>query len=710
MSFWHQAPFVRLVLPLTSGIITAAFIPVTVPYSLLIISVFIAVFLFLSFSSYLYFKYIFRWFYGAFLFGLLFILGYYVTISNTEILHPLHYSKIYQEQDKIIAEVIESTIAKEKSLKTVLEVKAVVRERQYINANGKILAYFQKDSISKEIRYGNIILFNAPFTEIPPPGNPAEFNYKRFLSFHCIYHQVFLKRPYYRVLDHSPRHNIAGIADRSRNYLMNVFEKYGIAGNEYSVASALMLGSREEIDKELVQAYASSGALHVLSVSGLHVGVIFMVMTYMLVFLDKVKHGNMIKTILLLTGLWFYAVLTGLSPSVVRAATMFSFVIAGKAGKQNTNIYNILACSAFFLLLIDPFLIMEVGFQLSYLAVLGIVFIQPRLSRLWEPFIPGAGQIVNWLITQVWLITTVSVAAQLATFALGLLYFHQFPNYFLFSNMVVIPLSTLIIYLGVLLFVISPIEIISGHLAFVFKSCIILMNKSVLYVEKLPFSLLQGISISLWETWFIYLIIILLLAFFVSQSMKYAKLALVILVVLLLYQFFENHFQHNQKKFVVYNISKTTACDFIDGKTSYFLTDTSLINDESRMLFHIRHHWWELGIDKNYYFNFNSPDEIRESNFFLKENFAQFHDKRIVFINEDFSPEKIAGKTKWDYIVISGSPKTTVRELKESFDFSTIIIDASNTLFFTKKLMNQAKEYEMECYAVSQNGAFVAEW
>lgn len=709
MTFWHQAPFVRLVLPLTAGIITAAFISAPFPYLYPVISVFTIIFLFLSFSSYFFARYVFRWVYGAILSALLFISGYAITINNTEILHPGHYSKIHGRGDKIIAEVIEPAITKEKSLKTVLRVKAIWKGGQFVAAKGKILAYFQKDSISKNLQYGHLIVFKAPLAEISPPQNPCEFNYKRFLSFHRIYHQVYLKDFFYKVLSNSPRNDVFGLACTLRNYLMNIFERHEITGDEYAVAAALMLGSREEIDKELVQAYASSGALHVLSVSGLHVGVIFIVMTYMLMFLDKIKHGNIIKTILLLFGLWFYAVLTGLSPSVVRAATMFSFVVAGKAGRQNTNIYNILACSAFFLLLIDPFLIMEVGFQLSYLAVLGIVFIQPRLSLLWEANFPAAGRVVNWLIAQVWAITTVSLAAQLATFALGLLYFHQFPNYFLFSNLVVIPLSTLIIYFGVLLFAISPFEIISGYIASIFKGCILLLNKSVLLVEKLPFSLLQGISINLIETWLIYFIIILALAFFVLRNIKFARIAFVTLIFLLLYQFYENHFQRDQKKMVVYNIAKTSAFDFIDGKENYFLADSSLTSDESRMLFHIRHHWWDLGLDKNHFFNFSSPGEIKGNNFFRRGDFAQFHGKRIAFINKKFFHKKMNGRMKLDYLVISGSPKITLEKLRESFDFNSIIIDASNTLYITEKLVREAKQNNVECYSVSQNGAFIAE-
>lgn len=607
----------------------------------------------------------------------------------------------------MIAKIDEPLVSKKNSFKTTLKVKAIFTNGKWENSSGKILAYFQKDSIAQNIKYGNIIICKTALNEIPSPQNPSEFNYKRFLFFHRIYHQSYFKNSSYKILENSPDNGLFGIAFRLRDYLKNVFEKYNISGDEFAVASALMLGSKENIDPELMQAYASAGALHVLAVSGLHVGVVFFVLTYLLSFLDKIKYGNIFKTILQLLGLWFYALLTGLSPSVIRAATMFSFLTIGRATNRNTNIYNILACSAFFILLFNPYIIMEVGFQLSYLAVIGIIFIQPKLNRLWDAQINGAGKIGNWLITQIWAITTVSIAAQIATFPLGLLYFHQFPNYFLFSNLIVIPVSTFVIYSGVLLFAVSPVEIISNYVALVFKSLVWFLNKSVVLVEKLPYSLLQGISINLIETWLIYILIIFILAFFVQQNIKFMRFAFFIIISLLFYQIIENHFQHEQKKFIVYNINKISAYDFIDGKENFLLSDSSFINDESKILFHVRHHWWDLGISQNSFLDIDKIREKKNQNFLIKNNFIQFHDLKFVLINQNFSERKSERKLKVDYLLISGSPKISIEELKEIFDFKQIIFDSSNSNSAIKKWLEEAKNLNVNCYSVIHNGAFI---
>lgn len=708
MIFWHQAPFVRLILPLVAGVITAAFYNELYLPAIGLCVLFLPLVIYLTLSTY-FLKYGLRWIYGVAISIMFYFLGYAITVRNTEILNTHHYSKIYEPGDKIIAAIDEPAITKENSYKSVIKVRSVVREHSIIPSKGKILVYFKKDISPRDIRYGRLIILDGQLADIPPPQNPEEFNYKRFLSFHNIYHKVSLLKSDFRVLDSLPSFTLFTMANNAREHLTGVFEKYNLKENEYAVAAALMLGAREEIDKELVQAYSSSGALHVLSVSGLHVGVIFMVMNYLLLFLDKIKYGSLFKMLLLLLGLWFYALLTGLSPSVVRAATMFSFVVAGKAGKRNTNIYNILACSAFFLLLINPYLIMEVGFQLSFLAVIGIVFIQPKIVEWWNPYLPAAGKAGNWLLEQVWTITTISFAAQLATFALGLLYFHQFPNYFLFSNLVVIPLSTLIIYTGVVLFVVSPFELISGAIASAFKWMIIALNKSVLMVEQLPYSLLEGISITVLETWMIYLMIIFTLAFFIMQEKKFSVLVLFILGSLLLYQVYEGFVQQKQKKIVIYNIAKTTAIDFIDGRTDILITDSALIGDESRLLFHIKHHWWDLGIKKNYFYDLATTSKLKKNNLFLKNSFIQFYDKRMAIIHDNIPLAGPSEKIKVEMIIIANPSFITLEKLNEVFDFETLIIDSSTSKWLTMKLVKEAEEKQINCHAVSQKGAFIVD-
>ena len=249
--------------------------------------------------------------------------------------------------------------------------------------------------------------------------------------------------------------------------------------------------SKDELDFEVKQAYAAAGAMHVLAVSGLHVGIIFLILNTLLAILDTSKKGRIVKAIILLISLWSYAMITGLSPSVLRAATMFSFVIMGTVLNRSSSIYNTLAASAFFILIINPNLLFEVGFQLSYVAVLGIVYLQPLIyKRIYTRW---------WLLDKVWAITAVSIAAQIATLPLTLFYFNQFPVYFMLSNLLVIPSAAVILILGILLFIASPIPFISESIGWVLNKFIEGLNFGIKEIEVLPNSLIEGLSINVLE-------------------------------------------------------------------------------------------------------------------------------------------------------------------------------------------------------------------
>ena len=309
--------------------------------------------------------------------------------------------------------------------------------------------------------------------------------------------------------------------------------------------------------------YSSSGAMHVLAVSGLHVGIIYLLLNSLFLFFEKFKYGKYLKAVFLILSLWAYALLTGLSPSVLRAATMFSFIIIGSALKRQTNIYNTLAASAFVLLLYNPYILLQVGFQLSYAAVLGIVYLQPKLYKLIYT--------KHWLLDKIWAITTVSIAAQLATFPLDIYYFHQFPNYFLLSNLFVIPLATFIIGGGVLLFVTSVIPFFPGSLAWVVNKILMLLNFSVQWVENLPYSLSLGISITVLETIIVYTIIILFFSSIIKWKPRLLQLSLALVIFFMILQIKEQYRTGKQQYFIVYDVPKERAIDFVDGNKNYFI-------------------------------------------------------------------------------------------------------------------------------------------
>ncbi|HEY4797847.1 MAG TPA: ComEC/Rec2 family competence protein, partial [Bacteroidia bacterium] len=435
----------------------------------------------------------------------LFLSAFQLTNLHTGKFKSDHFSKLSDSTETYLVNVNEPYLEKEKSLKILVDVMAIKQNGEWKATSGRAICYFRKDSLSKQLRYGDCMIVRTNFTEIKPPQNPAEFNYLQFLAYHSIYHQAFIPAKRWKAIGVNEGYQLLSLSYNLRAYLLNIFHENNISGDEFAVGSALVLGYTDKLDQDIITAYASSGALHVLSVSGLHVGIVYMVLNFLLMFLEKIRFGKSIKILLLLFIIWFYAMLTGLSPAVLRSAAMFSIIIIAQGWKYDTNIFNTLAVSCFVLLLYNPFLIADVGFQLSYLAVLGIVLIQPWLYEKWQP--------KNWLLNHIWVLVSVSIAAQLITFPLGLLYFHQFPNYFLLSNLIVIPLSTIILLYGLFVLAVGKIAVIGTFCAKIFSFIVWLLNESVFITEKTPGSTTGGISISRYEMWLIYALMAFLILY-----------------------------------------------------------------------------------------------------------------------------------------------------------------------------------------------------
>ena len=421
-----------------------------------------------------------------------------------------------------------------------------------------------------------------------------------------------------------------------------------------------------------MSAYAGAGATHVLAVSGLHVGIVYVILNTLLKFMDRKRSLRILKTILLVLLLFGYAGLTGLSASVFRAATMFSFVAIGKAIDRNTNIFNTLAASAFCLILYEPMIIMQVGFQLSYLAVIGIVVIQPRLFEL--TFFNNRW--ADWA----WSITCVSIAAQIATFPLGLLYFHQFPNLFLISNLLVIPAAGLILYLGFSLFLASIWKPTLLFFGFLLDTVISSLNQFVVWIERIPYSVLSGIDISTLESLMIYGVIVGFVVFVVHQQRFGLYASLSLFVVFMILQIAEVETQKEQNFIAVYNVKKETVVALVNGTDVTIIASNKFWDDEQFRLFHVQHHWWNIGIDKETHISIEDSMTNRE---------LEWGDKSFAIIDLDYEKQatQFEESEKLDFVILHSADWQNCHRIQELHTRRTII---SNT--FGSKMKERIQE------------------
>jgi competence protein ComEC len=684
-----KIPLLRILFPLLLGMVSSVFYPSQNAY---LFPVTIALFIFLFFFTFiraLSSAYKLRVYYGFLLHLFLFFSGYSYTSLRTEKFNPQHISNSNIEKGLVLAIIEEVPVEKNKVVKTIIEVSAVHNEGEWISASGKALVYFEKDSFSTVLQMGDRIIFEPFFKNVDGPKNPSEFDYRKYLAFHQVHQQIYLKTGTWRQIGSREEWGIFKIASSFRIKLLNVFSEYGIKDKEFAVASALILGCKDKLDNEIIRAYSGAGAMHVLAVSGLHVGIIYMVFNTLLFFLDRFRYGFIFKAGILILLLWGYAMLTGLSPSVLRAATMFSFVIAGRAFKRNGSIFNSMAASAILLLMVNPYIIMEVGFQLSYLAVAGIVLVQPGIYHLFY--------IRDWTLDKVWQLTSVSIAAQLATFPLGLLYFHQFPNYFLLSNLIVIPGATVIVYLGVLLLFVSGISLIAVWVAKFFSFMVYILNFLVMNIEKFPYSITEGIFVSVAETWMIYLFLSAIIVFFFSRKKEWlmAGLSLFALFMVLRIPTVLSHYK--QKKIIVYNVSGHTAIDFIEGRDHYLISDEILSSNIEKQRFHLKNNWIKSGM--------KNEASVPLKNLYESRGYFQFFDKKIAVIGKEIdlkgNPTK---KLSVDFIIVTGNARVRPAEILSNFDAKLLILDSSFPEGKANKVKEEFEKHKLLVHSVRKDG------
>src|SRR5689334_19651003 len=323
--FWSHVPFLRLLAGVIPGILLAIYfnvIPLFVAWTVLtVLTLLLSI---VIFNNRIFSSYRLRWLPGVLIYFLSVFLFYIITLQSAEINYPDHFSKNISNAEGFIGYISEEPIEKAKSRKTEIKITSVKQNDEWVSCTGKCLVYISRDSLSSKLSYGDVIAFTTIPAETSPPQNPSQFDYKQYLAFHQIYHQVYLASDKWIPLNAKEGSTLKRLALDIRKKLLKIYSDNNISGQELAVLSSLTLGYTDDIDEDTQQAFAASGALHVLSVSGLHVGIVVYALSLILFFLDKGKKKRIIKTLLLIIFIWAYALVTGLSAAVLRAGVMFT--------------------------------------------------------------------------------------------------------------------------------------------------------------------------------------------------------------------------------------------------------------------------------------------------------------------------------------------------------------------------------------------------
>ncbi|RTQ45445.1 ComEC family competence protein [Hymenobacter gummosus] len=531
--------------------------------------------------------------------------GLTVAQHATESRQPDH---LYQQPgiEFYRAVVDDGPVVRPNTYATTLRVSAVRVAGQWRPARGGIRVSIPRyEAEVAAPQYGEVWLVRGAPAPAKAPLNPGEFDYRRYLGYHQIYHQQFIHPDQYRVVGQAPANWLRYWSMRAAKQLEGVFRRYVKAPREFAIAAALVLGLKDDVDAETKQAYASTGTTHIMAVSGLQVGLLYAVLQLFLRrFFGHTRGFRYWSAALGLLVIWAYAFLTGLSASVLRAAVMFSFVAVAKASGRQSNMYNTLAVAAFALLLWDPYLLVDVGFQLSFLAVLSIVYLQPLigdkidaqewLARKKRPWQSKRQQklmfAVGWSLDGIWQAIALSLAAQVATFPLGLFYFHQFPLNFLLSNLIAVPISSVALYVGLLLQAVAlPVEWLADvtgadwllwipkGIGLLFQGLIWCFNEYIVLVGKsLPGALVQGIHLTPGQTWLVYLLIASGLAFLAWRRLAWLGAGVAVALLFSLSRVAEAREVAADKRLIIYSIPRRSAVGLHEGAAALVMTPDSL--------------------------------------------------------------------------------------------------------------------------------------
>ena len=668
---WREAPFVRLLIPFIAAMpfqwhfhvgrwsIVAGLITTAILQLLFSLKTVVA-----RFKIY--------WATGLLLNSLIFLAGLLLMLSADHQNHDAAITKIYRAGDIIVATLEEPPIEKPKTFKAVASLKIIHQGASEIQvAKGRIIIYFQKDSFSTPLTYGSRIYFVKPLEQIRNIGNPGSFDYRRFCRLQEIYYQVYLENNEYTNLPARPK-PLKKFVYETRSEIVEIIRRYIPGKKESGLAEALLIGYKDDLDKDLVRSYSSTGVVHIIAISGLHVGLIYGLLLLLLTGLSR-KKTRWLKPILTITALWVFSLLAGASPSVLRSAVMFTFIIAGQSFSRKISVYNSLAASAFLLLCYNPFWFWDVGFQLSYAAVLSImVFMKPIYDLCF---------IQNKILDAIWKLNAVTISAQILTLPLCIYYFNQVPNFFLVTNLVAVPLSSLILVGELLLCACSNIIFISGKLGTLLHWLIFLMNRFIERTARLPFAVTENIRLSDLQLILIYVFIVSLSIAVGKRNRIALKAAVAILIAFGFLRYLMHVEIHEQRKIIVYNAGNLQAIDFIEGHDHFFQGDSILIYQKDLKNFYL-----QPSRILHQVTNADSlPGLIHDGSLFI------FRSISLLIIEKKFTQIQ-RDKIPVDVIVLSKNPAITVADLCKRFDCKQIIIDATNSKFRTIKWKQECKK------------------
>ena len=560
----------------------------------------------------------------------------------------LHYSHLTEDQ---VPYHFQLTLhEKLKSTKKNQRYVAIIKSINHRKSLGKILLNIRHSSQNTNIPIGSHLAVDGLLYHNKAPFNPNQFDYSGYLENQQIYAQIYTLWPKLKII--TTENTIWSKFSNFRTKIIDNLKKSNFNETELAVMIALLLGQQQDIDPETLQEYQLAGAVHILSVSGLHVGFIMLFINFLLKPIPNTSRNTYIKLLIIVLALWSYGILAGLAPSVVRSVTMFSFVAVGQHLRRSVNVYHSLLVSVLLILLWKPSFLFDVGFQLSYLALFFILWLQPLIADFWQP--------KNKITRYIWDILTVSLAAQLGTLPLSIYYFHQFPGLFFVTNVLVLPLLGIIMVVGLVAVIIGCFGTVPKFVIVPLTMMIAIQNKCIGWVASWDALVFKNIGFTAAMLWTSYLVIIALGLWLQKPIYKKVVLAMVSVLLLQIVCLHNKWQSTNTQEMIVYHQKKSTMITERKNNKVILFGNDSIQNT----------------IAKNQilqsYLTANFAKLTQRENL---QNLYYFNTQKILLID---SSAAVPLNIKPDIVILVNSPKINLERYLSAYTPKQIVADGSN--------------------------------
>lgn len=696
---WHAVPFVRLLFPLIVGIVLYSFHVVSLSFAS-VSSILFAVFLVLIlrwFQKQPSIRAVQFWGFGA----MLFLIGLGYSLSHyQDTRQQASYVGMHTDSATTYTAVIQTIPERKKrSMQVLLELKAALKADTWQPCTGKVLAYLELDTLSIQLDYGRTVLFKTQLSTIEAAKNPAAFDMQQYYAHQNIYQQCYLPSHNWQAMDWQGSLWKQQI-NQWKQHLLTILQQTIDTPNEYAVAAALLLGAKSSLDKKLKNAYADTGAMHVLAVSGLHVGILIGILQFLLSFLVRFgRRGKQLQALLLLVFLWLFTLLTGASASVLRASTMFSFLLLGGVLGRSINIYNSLSASAFLLLCLDSNLLYHVGFQLSYLALIGIVYFYPKIHPLWQP--------QQKLTKLIWNATALSLAAQLSTTPLSLYYFHQFPLFFWLSSLVVAALAGVLLGMGIALLLVAQIPVLGTAVAALFKYLLWTMNSFIFGIQQLPGAVWEGFWLETWQLWLLYFILIAGVICLLQRRLPWGIATLTSIALLMSFEVWQQHIQSEQAQLCIYSSRKSSGWTVLQGQQAFTWADSSLLAS-NELAYLQQNYLYTNGVTVPQQFSLDSNYTGKWGQY--EQGLGNFGATRLAL----YSPQQLYLQSNAPlpvhYVLIHNNPRLyDLHQIGLLYDYKTLVFDGSSSRWNRQRWAKTCDSLGIDYVDVVEEGALVVD-